>query len=135
MKNKIVHIISDSFSLKINKEIANFNIINILLNENKSLSDVIIEASKNTDLIVLVNLYNISDPEIIKNIKNIDCNFIYCSEENFEKINKVNEIFFNLKSHFPKMLHSKSRFFRGFRGRLGKKVKKVNPNHFSKQGL
>ncbi|MBA36332.1 MAG: hypothetical protein CMJ10_00865 [Pelagibacterales bacterium] len=92
MKNKTVHIISDSFSLKINKEIANFNIINILLNENKSLSDVIIEVSKNTDLIVLVNLYNISDPEIIKNIKNIDCNFIYCSEENFEKINKVNEI-------------------------------------------
>jgi len=92
MKNKIVHVISDSFSLKKNKEFANINIINILLNENKSLSDVIIEVSKNTDLIVLVNLYNISDPEIIKNIKNIDCNFIYCSEENFEKINKVNEI-------------------------------------------
>ena len=92
MKNKTVHIISDSFSLKINKEIANFNIINILLNENKSLSDVIIEVSKNTDLIVLVNLYNISDPEIIKNIKNINCKFIYCSEENFEKINKVNKI-------------------------------------------
>jgi len=92
MKNKTVHIISDSFSLKKNKEIANFNIINILLNENKSLSDVIIEVSKNTDLIVLVNLYNISDPEIIKNIKNIDCKFIYCSEENFEEINKVNQI-------------------------------------------
>ena len=46
MKNKTVHIISDSISLKINKEIANFNIINILLNENKSLSDVIIEVSK-----------------------------------------------------------------------------------------
>ena len=37
MKNKTVHIISDSFSLKINKEIANFNIINILLNENNRL--------------------------------------------------------------------------------------------------
>ena len=66
MKNKTVHIISDSFSLKKNKEITNFNIINILLNENKNLYEVILEASKNTDLIILVNLYNISGPEIIK---------------------------------------------------------------------
>ena len=92
MKNKTVHVISDSFSLKKNKEFVNFNIINILLNENKSLSEVILEVSKNTDLIILVNLYNVSDPEIIKNIKNINCKFIYCSEENFEKINKINQI-------------------------------------------
>ena len=92
MKNKTIHVISDSFSLKKNKEFPNIDIINILLNENKSLYEVILEASKNTDLIILVNLYNISDPEIIKNIKNINCKFIYCSEENFEKINKVNKI-------------------------------------------
>ena len=92
MKNKTVHVISDSFSLKKNKEFVNFNIINILLNENKSLSEVILEVSKNTDLIILVNLYNVSDPEIIKNIKNINCKFMYCSEENFEKINKINQI-------------------------------------------
>ena len=54
--------------------------------------DEILKASKNTDLIVLVNLNNIAATDIKKNIKNINCKLIYCSEDNFEKINKISEI-------------------------------------------
>jgi hypothetical protein len=92
MKNKTIHIISDSFSLKKNKEFSNLNIINILVRDNNNLSEEILEASKNTDLIILVNLINIFDENIISNIKNLNCNLLYCSENSFEKENKVHKI-------------------------------------------
>jgi len=92
MRSKTVHVISDTFSLKENKDFSNYNIINIIVKENISLSREILKASKNTDLIVLVNLNNIAATDIKKNIKNINCKLIYCSEDNFEKINKISEI-------------------------------------------
>ena len=92
MKNKTVHVISDSFSLNKNKEFSNLNIINILVTDNNGLSEEILEASKDTDLIILVNLNNIFDENIMNNIKKLNCNLLYCSEHNFEKENKVNAI-------------------------------------------
>ena len=92
MKNKTIHVISDSFSLNDNKEFSNLNIINILVRDNSSLSKKILEASKDTDLIILVNLINIFDENIMNNIKKLNCNLLYCSEHNFERTNKVNAI-------------------------------------------
>ena len=68
------------------------NIINILVRDNNGLSEEILEASKDTDLIILVNLINIFDENIMNNIKKLNCNLLYCSEDNFEKENKVNAI-------------------------------------------
>ncbi len=92
MKNKTIHVISDSFSLKKNKEFSNINIINILVRDNNALSEEISDASKNTDLIILVNLVNILDENIMSDIKSLNCNLLYCSENNFEKENKVHEV-------------------------------------------
>ena len=92
MKNKTIHVISDSFSLNKNKEFPKLDIINILVRDNNDLSEAILKASKNTDLIILVNLINIFDENIMNNIKNLNCNLLYCSEHNFEKENKVNQI-------------------------------------------
>ena len=92
MKNKTIHVISDSFSLNDNKEFSNLNIINILVRDNSSLSKKILEASKDTDLIILVNLINIFDENILNTIKKLNCNLLYCSEYNFERTNKVNAI-------------------------------------------
>ena len=92
MKNKTVHVISDSFSLKKNKEFSNVNIINILVTDKNDLSKEILASSKNTDLIILVNLINIFDENIMNNIKKLNCNLLYCSEHNFEKENKVHKI-------------------------------------------
>jgi hypothetical protein len=92
MTSKNIHIISDSYTLEKNKELSDINIYNILVKDETVLSKEISKLKNHSDLIILVNLNNLILNDIIKALDNLNIPIIFCSEESFEKINKINKI-------------------------------------------
>ena len=92
MTSKNIHIISDSYTLEKNKELSDINIYNILVKDETVLSKEISKLKNHSDLIILVNLNNLILNDIIKALDNLNIPIIFCSEESFEKINKIASI-------------------------------------------
>ena len=74
MTNKTIYIVSDSFSLEDNNELLNKNnmsITNILIKDDESSAKALLSASKEADLIVIINYNFVPISETIKVVKDI----------------------------------------------------------------